>query len=129
MTDRPWYWDDAMNDHDSCGLVLGVGRNGHIHYVKDAHPQLLPKPACNSGAAAFKELEFHGQLVTCRNCCSIAKHNRHKIKTREPRSSPGVIASQSWMNFIGRERQRKQEGRAWSGRHRIRNSKKEETDE
>ena len=106
-SERPWYWDSDGNDHDSCGLVLGVGRSGLIHYVKAAHPQLLPSTACNAGAAAFRELEFHGQIVTCRNCCSIAKHNRHKIKSREPRSSPGVIASASRMNFIGRERARK----------------------
>jgi len=104
---RPWYWDDAMNDHDACGLVLGVGRSGNIHYVKADH--VRPRPACNSGAARFIQLVYHGQAVTCRNCCSIARHNRHKIKSREPRSSPGVIASASRMNFIGRERARNSE--------------------
>ena len=117
MTDRPWYWDDSYFDHDAHALVLGVGRNGNIHYVKPN--QALPRPACNSGAANFIELVFHGQPVTCRNCCSVAKHNRHKIKSREPRSSPGVIAGASRMNFIGRERARKQEGRARSGRHLV----------
>lgn len=125
-TEAPWYWTDAMNDHDSCNLVLGVGRTGNIHYLK-AGDDPRPRPACNSGAAEFKELEFHGQLVTCRNCCSIAKHNRHKIKSREPRSSPGVIASASRVNFMRREQLRRMEGRQWRGRHRVRNSKKEET--
>ncbi len=105
MSEQPWYWTDAMNDHDSCGLVLGVGRSGNIHYLKA--DQVRPRPACNSGAARFIELVFHGQLVTCRNCCSIAKHNRHKIKTREPRSSPGVIAGASRTNFIRREQRRR----------------------
>lgn len=117
MTDRPWYWDDSYFDHDSSGLALGVGRNGNIHYVKAAHPQLLPKPACNSGAANFRELEFHGQLVTCRNCCSVAKHNRDRIKTRQTRV--GVIESASRTNFIHREQQRKIEGRARRGRHLV----------
>jgi len=115
-TEQPWYWDDGMNDHDACGLVLGVGRNGNIHHVKAAHPQLLPKPACNSGAANFKELEYHGQIATCRNCCSVAKHNRDKIKTRDTKP---VVTSAIRHAFRVRENQRRREGRAWSGRHRI----------
>ena len=105
MTGAPWYWTDAMFDHDACGLVLGVGRSGSIHYVDGTgHPRRLPKPACSSGAANFKELEFHGQIATCRNCCSMARHNRHRIKTRQTRS--GVIESNSRMSYIGRERGR-----------------------
>ncbi len=104
-TERPWYWDNQANDHDAHGLVLGVGRSGLIHYVQANDHK--PNTACHSGAANFIELVYHGQVVTCRNCCSIARHNRHKIKSREPRSTPGVIASASRSNFIGRENRRK----------------------
>ncbi|MCK5652377.1 MAG: hypothetical protein KAJ42_13410 [Gemmatimonadetes bacterium] len=113
MTGRPWYWDDNYNDHDACGLVLGVGRNGNIHYVKAGRNRAMT--ACNSGAADFIELVFHGQVVTCRNCCSIAKHNRHKIKMREGASR--IIHDQSRHAYRVRENQRRSEGRARSGRH------------
>ena len=116
-TTAPWYWEDGVNDHDACGLVLGVGRSGLIHYVKAAHA--IPSTACNSGAANFKEFEFHGQIVTCRNCCSIAKHNRHKIKMREVKP---LISSASRTNFVYRERVRLAEGRAWRGRHRVKSN-------
>ena len=113
----PWYWDSPQDDHDSCGLVLGVGRSGNIHYVKANHSR--PVTACNSGAANFIELVYHGQLVTCGNCCSIAKHNRHKIKTREVKP---IIASHSRQHFRVRENQRLKEGRAWRGRHRVKSN-------
>ena len=94
--------------------MLGVGRSGNIHYVKAQ--SYRPMTACNSGAADFIELVYHGQLVTCGNCCSIAKHNRHKIKMREVKP---VIRDQSHTSFIRRHQQRVLAGNAWSGRHRI----------
>lgn len=106
MTGRPWYWDSQANDHDAHGMVLGVGRSGLIHYVQANDNR--PNTACHSGAANFIELVYHGQVVTCRNCCSIARHNPHKIKMRKDgRDSPGVIAGASRMNFINRERARR----------------------
>jgi hypothetical protein len=117
-TESPWYWADNMNDHDACGLVLGIGRSGLIHYVKARSHQIgRVVTACNSGAANFRELEFHGQLVTCRNCCSIAKHNRHKIKIRE--DVRPIISGQSRHAYRTRENQRHREGRARSGRHLV----------
>lgn len=117
-TETPWYWTDSMNDHDACGLVLGVGRSGLIHYVQAN--DYKPNTACHSGAADFKELEFHGQIVTCRNCCSIAKHNRHKIKMREGASR--IISGQSLHAFRSRENRRRQEGRLYRGRHRVKSN-------
>ncbi len=111
----PWYWTSGSDDHDACGLVLGLGRSGNIHYVKAGIDR--PMTACNSGAANFEELEFHGELVTCGNCCSIAKHNRHKIKMREGASR--IVYDQSRHAYRTRENQRLKEGNAWRGRHRV----------
>ena len=107
-TEAPWYWetDGGEHDHDAVGLQACVGDNGRVHYVRALRPgaTLGFVPACGRHAKGLRMLEGP-QVVECRICCAVAKASRDRIEQRTVRP---VITGHSRMNFIARERGRKQ---------------------
>lgn len=104
MTGTPWYWL-GPHDHDSCGLVMGAGPNGTIHYVKAiVQDYWKHATACHSFVKDFHEIEYHGEVVTCRNCAAVARGpNKDRIKRRVVRP---IILSHSRVAFVRREERR-----------------------
>lgn len=100
MTGTPWYWADSHYDHWAVGLVACTGEDGRIHYALPGEPVTT---ACNRQKDV--ELIDGPRIVECLICAARARENRDVIDQRVVRP---IIASHDRMNFMSRERARKQ---------------------
>lgn len=103
MSGQPWYWSEAECDHWAVGLVACVGDNGRIHYVRAGRHGMVP--ACGRHIDGLQVLEGP-KVVGCRICCFVARAERNRI---EQRFVQPIIKSHDRVNFIGRERRRKED--------------------
>jgi hypothetical protein len=104
---QPWYWtvDGGEHDHWAVGLVLCMGDNGRVHYVRAGRHGMVP--ACGRHIDGLRVLEVL-RLVECRICCAVARADRDRIEQRHVQN---IIKSQDRVNFIRRDQVRKRE--AW----------------
>ncbi|MCH7892011.1 MAG: hypothetical protein IH921_10970 [Gemmatimonadetes bacterium] len=106
MNGQPWYWREPRYDHWAVGLVACAGTNERIHYSR-AGKQIMA--ACGGGNARRQPKNVRllegPRIVDCRLCAAIARHDRDLIDQRDVKP---VIKSHDRVNFIGRERARKQ---------------------
>ena len=99
-TSAPWYWRDPECDHWAVGLVA-LSDGDVKHYALPGKRQA----AC--GQVEGLKLLFGPQVVTCRECCIVARDDRNVIDQRHVQP---VIKSHDRVNFIRREQQRKLHG-------------------
>jgi len=105
MTGRPWYWTEARYDHWAVGLVACVGDNGRIHYSGVGK---AIRTACEINRQPNKVRLLEGpRIVDCRLCAAVARRDRDLIDQRDVMP---IIKSNDRVNFIGRERARKEHG-------------------
>ena len=96
MTDSPWYWRDAECDHWAVGLVACYAGDV-VHYA------LIGKRQTACGRAEDLKPMFGPQVVTCRECCVVAREDRNLIDQRWVKP---IIKSHDRVNFINRDRGR-----------------------
>ncbi|MCK5650938.1 MAG: hypothetical protein KAJ42_06170 [Gemmatimonadetes bacterium] len=105
MMGQPWYWSSARYDHWAVGLVACVGDNGRIHYSGVGK---AIRTACEINQQPKNVRLLEGpRIVDCRLCAAVARRDRGLIDQRDVKP---IIQSHDRVNFIQRERARKEHG-------------------